>query len=95
MVKQLHKRFTDDQVKLLLDLYLRRAIGLQQVLQQLECTEGRFYQILRVYKRAPEEFTIAYTRHHPKNRLPEEVEKAIPTQLELRWFHSGSTTMQR
>jgi len=83
MNKQLHKRFTDDQIKLLMDLYLRRAIGLQQVLQQLECTEGRFYQILRAYKRTPEKFTIAYARHHSQHRLPEEVEKAIRTQLEI------------
>jgi len=83
MAKQLHKRFTDDQVKLLLDLYLKRVITLQQVLQQLECTEGRFYQILRAYRRAPEEFTIAYARHTPQHRLPEEVDQAIRKELEI------------
>jgi len=83
MAKQLHKRFTDDQVKLLLDLYLKKVITLQQVLQQLECTESRFYQILRAYRRAPEGFTIAYARHIPQHRLPEEVDQVIREELEI------------
>lgn len=83
MAKQLHRRFTDDQVKLLLDMYLKKAISLQQALQQLECRKGRFYQILGVYKAAPEKFTVAYGRNRPQHRLPEEVDKAIREQLEI------------
>lgn len=59
MTKQLHRRFTDDQIKLLLDLYLNKTIRLQQILQQLKCTKGMFYQILREYRKDPTNFTIA------------------------------------
>ena len=60
MTIQIHRRFTDDQVKLLLDLYLNKTITLQQALQQLECSKGGFYQILKAYRNTPESFTIAY-----------------------------------
>lgn len=82
MAEQLHKRLTDDQVKLLLDLYLKKVVTLQQVLQQLECTESRFYQLLRAYRRAPEKFTVAYARNTPQHRLPKEVDGVIREELE-------------
>lgn len=82
MARQLHKRFTDDQIKLLLNLYLNKTIPLPQVLQQLECTKGRFYQILRDYRKSPEKFTIAYSRNRPQHRLPEEVDRIIREELQ-------------
>ena len=62
MASQIHRRFADDQVRLILDLYINKAITLRQVLQQLECSRSRFYQILKRYRNAPEEFSIAYQR---------------------------------
>jgi len=82
MTKQLHRRFTDDQIKLLLDLYLNKTIRLQQILQQLECTKGRFYQILREYRKDPTNFTIAYAQNKPNRRLSEEADKIIREELE-------------
>ncbi len=63
MASQIHRRFTDDQVKLLLELYSKKAISLDQVLQQLECTRSRFYQILKAYRHDPDKFTVAYGRN--------------------------------
>lgn len=83
MAEQLHKRFTDDQVRLLLDLYLKKAISLPQALEQLGCTKSRFYQILGAYKEAPEKFTVAYGRNRPNRRLPKEIDQAIREQLEI------------
>jgi len=82
MTIQIHRRFTDDQVKLLLDLYLNKTITLQQALQQLECSKGRFYQIFKAYRNAPESFTIAYARNEPQHRLPKEVNEVIREELE-------------
>lgn len=83
MVKQIHNKFTDDQVKLLLDLYLNKKATLKQVLQQLECKESRFYDLLRKYRESPECFTITYTRHTANRRLPEKIEQAIREELEI------------
>jgi len=81
MVKQIHKRFTDDQVKLLLDLYLNKAITLKEVCQQLGCRRSRFFQILKKYRNGPEAFTIAYARHVPHHHLPKEIDVAIREEL--------------
>ena len=77
MASQIHRRFTDDRVRLILDLYSNKVITVQQVLQQVGCRRSRVYQILTRYRNAPEEFTIAYSRNHPQHRLPEEVDRII------------------
>lgn len=82
MTKQIHKRFTDDQIKLLLDLYIKKAINLKQVLQQLKCTKGRFYQILRKHRKDPKNFTIAYARNKPNYRLLKKVDRVIREELQ-------------
>jgi sulfite reductase alpha subunit-like flavoprotein len=74
MASQIHRRFTDDQVKLLLELYNKKAIPLEQVLRQLECSRSRFYQILKAYHRDPGEFTVAYSRDYPQHRLSKKME---------------------
>jgi hypothetical protein len=83
MGSQLHKRFTDDQIKIIFELYDNRTITLQQALQQLGCSRGRFYQLLQEYRNYPEEFTIAYLRNYAQHRLPKEADKIILTELEI------------
>lgn len=85
MAEQLHKRFTDDQIKLLLDLYLRKALTLEEILIQLECSRPRFFQLLKKYRESPKDFTIAYSRHKPQHRLLEEVDKIIRKELETEY----------
>jgi transposase len=81
MAEQIHKRFTDDHVKLLLDLYLNKTISLQQVSQQLECSERRFYELLRKYRESPEGFTVAYARNRSQHRLSREIDEIIRNEL--------------
>jgi hypothetical protein len=82
MSKQLHTRFTDDQLKLILKLYGQRVITLPQALQQLGCSRARFYQLLKHYRQEPDEFTIAYGRHTPQHRLSKKIDQVIYEELE-------------
>jgi hypothetical protein len=82
MSKQLHTRFTDDQVKLILEFYGKGIITLSQALQQLVCSRPRFYQLLKQYRQKPDEFTIAYGRHKPQHRLSEKFDRVIREELE-------------
>jgi hypothetical protein len=82
MSKQLHNRFTDDQVKLLLELYGKHTISLPQALQQLGCSRPRFYQLLKRYRKMPDEFTITYGRHKPQHCLSARVDCVIREELE-------------
>lgn len=83
MSNQMHKRLTDDQVRTVLDLYDRKAITLEQALQQLGCKRSRFYQILKKYRKDPKGFTIAYARHYPQRRLSEDEDWVIRDELEM------------
>jgi hypothetical protein len=83
MARQIQRRFTDDQVKLLLELYSKKAIPLEQVLRQLEYSRSRFYQILKAYRCGPGEFTAAYSRDYPQHRLSKKIERAIREELEI------------
>lgn len=82
MSKQLHRRFTDDQVKLVLELYGKRMISLPQVLQQLGCSRPRCYQLLKRYRQEPDEFTISYGRHRPQHCLSARIDSIIREELE-------------
>jgi hypothetical protein len=82
MPRQLHRTFTDDQVRLLLDLYARHAITLKQVLLQLGCSRARFYQLLKSYRTAPQRFSIAYARHRPQHHLSAHIDRIIREELE-------------
>ena len=82
MSKQLHRRFTDDQIKLVLELYGKRIISLPQALQQLGCSRPRFYQLLKRYREKPDVFTIAYGRHRPQHRLSARIDCIIREELE-------------
>ncbi|MCD5383256.1 hypothetical protein LR066_00655 [candidate division WOR-3 bacterium] len=47
-----------------------------------ECSERRFYEILRKYRESPEDFTITYARKKPQHRLSEQVDEIIREELE-------------
>jgi len=81
MSKQLHRQFTNDQIELLLELYDNKTITLVQVLNQLGCARSRFYELLKAYRAAPEDFSIAYARHKPQHRLSERVDRVIREEL--------------
>lgn len=85
MAEQIHKRFTDEQIKLLLDLYLRKSLHLDEILFQLGCSRSRFFQILKKYRTSPEDFTIVYHRHKPQHRLPVEVDNLIRQELKAEY----------
>jgi hypothetical protein len=77
---QLHKRFTVEQVKLLLHGYLQGTIGRSEVEEVLQINKTRFFALLKQYRRDPAGFSIDYERPTPA-RLSVEVETAIQEEL--------------
>ena len=61
-MSQLHKRFTNEQVKLLLEGYIQGRISRSEVEGILEINKTRFFAIVKDYRRSPEMFTLAYER---------------------------------
>jgi hypothetical protein len=61
-MSQLHKRFTDDQVKLLLNGYCQGLPGSGEIQEMLGIGKTRFFSLLKEYRRDPEAFSVAYER---------------------------------
>jgi len=62
MSNQLHKNFTDDQVKSLFEKYSKKEIKLNYILQMLKIKRSRFFELLAKYRKDPDNFSIQYAR---------------------------------
>jgi len=60
MTKQLHKRFSAEEVKALFQKYLYEGIELVYILETLKIKKSRFFKLLKEYKRNPNNFSIQY-----------------------------------
>jgi len=83
MTKQLHKRFSTKEVKMLLKKYLTENVKLMYILEILKITQRRFFQLLKSYRKDPEDFSIEYKRKRPTRRISERIEKNIITELKI------------
>lgn len=78
---QIHKRFTDDQIKCLLQSYENGNITRENLQTVLDIGKTRFFALLRAYRQEPETFSIDYKRMS-KSRLSPTVEEKIGQFLE-------------
>jgi len=79
-VTQLHRRLTDDQVKVLLKSYCDGLLKRADAQEVLGIGKTRFFALVKEYRDAPEVFSVAYDRHTP-GRLPAAVEMEIEREL--------------
>ena len=77
---QLHRRFTDDHVRVLLKGYCQGLLKSADVQGMLGIGKTRFFALVKEYRDAPDTFSIAYERRSPA-RLPTAVEMEIERQL--------------
>jgi len=77
---QLHKRFSVEQVKLLLQRYTEGELSRAEIEEVLGLGKTRFFALLKAYRQAREQFSITYERRTP-GRLSEEAEKQIAQEL--------------
>ena len=81
MSKQLHKNFTDEQVKSLLKRYLKKEIKLNYILTILRIKRSRFFELLTKYRKDPNNFSIQYDRRTINRKVDPEIEKNIVQEL--------------
>jgi len=79
---QIHKRFTAEQVKVLLKGYCRGILDRPAIEETLGISKSTFFVLLREYRHNPDEFSLAYHRETP-TRIPARVEKKIEKELML------------
>jgi len=81
MSKQLHKNFTDKQVKLLLKSYVDKEIKINYILQILGIKRRRFFKLLARYKKDPDNFSIQYNRKTINRKIDKAIEINIIKEL--------------
>jgi len=80
---QLHKEFTDSQVKELIERYLKREIKIHYVLQILGIKRSRFFALIKEYREDPNKFSIQYTRKTKTRKISESIEHNIIKELRI------------
>lgn len=78
---QLHKKFTDEQVKQLFKRYVNKKLERKYIQELLEIKKRRFFELLKRYRENPENFSIQYSRSKPTRRLDPEIEQNILKEL--------------
>jgi hypothetical protein len=82
-MSQLHKRFTSDQVKELLERYLNKEVERKYIQEILGICRRRFFMLLNQYKKNPQHFTIQYHRTAPPRSICPEIEQTILKELAI------------
>ncbi|HZY45058.1 MAG TPA: hypothetical protein VFF70_09950 [Anaerolineae bacterium] len=83
---QLHKRYTAEQVKVLLHGYGQGTLSRAEVQEMLQINKTRFFALLKDYRASPEKFNLSYERHSPAKltaRAENEIKKALLQEKEL------------
>jgi len=83
MTQQLHKRFSTEEVKMFLQKFLNEKTKLTYILTILKIKRRRFFELLKIYREDPENFSIEYQRKRPTRRISAEIEKNIITELKI------------
>jgi len=83
MSKQLHKNFTDSQVKSLLKSYLDKKNKISYILQMLSIKRRRFFELLAKYRKNPDNFSIQYKRKTINRKIDKAIEINIVKELKI------------
>jgi len=79
-MSHVHKRFSDEQVKVLLQGYCQGQLSRAELQELLAIGKSRFFALVKVYREDPETFSVAYVRCTPA-RLSLEVEATLERAL--------------
>ena len=82
-MSQVHKRFTPDQVKELLERYSNNEIERKYIQDILGIKKSRFFMLLKQYKENPQHFTTRYQRTTPPRIIAAEIERNILKELTI------------
>ena len=82
-MKQLHKKFTDYQIKELITRYLEKKLARKYIQDILGIKKTRFFALVKRLKDDPENFSISYSRRIPTRKISKDIEINIVKELKL------------
>ncbi|MCK5583417.1 MAG: hypothetical protein KAI33_06485, partial [Elusimicrobiales bacterium] len=80
---QLHKKFTNSQVKELFKHYLAKEIKRDYIQEIVEIKRRQFCKLISRYKNNPNDFSIEYVRKKQTRSIPENIENNILKELRI------------
>lgn len=80
---QLHKRFTDQQVKELMQRYSKKELKREHIQQMLQIKRRQFFKLFKEYSQNPETFSIQYKRTNATRTIDPKIEKNIIKELKI------------
>lgn len=81
MAGQIHKKFTDEQVKDLMKRYLNNEIKREHIQRILDIGKSRFFILLKAYRTDQDLFSIQYKRTEPTHSISLQAEQNILQEL--------------
>ncbi len=83
MAKQIHKKFTTEQVKELLQKYINKEIERKYLQEILGIGRSRFFELLQDIRSSPKDFSVEYNRSSETKRIAPEIRKNIVKELTI------------
>ncbi len=80
---QIHKKFTDSQVKELIERYLKKKIERKYIQEILGIGKVRFFALVTRYRSNPNGFSIQYTRFIKTRKISQDIEENIMKELKI------------
>jgi len=77
MAKQIHKNFTNQQVKELLQKYINKEVERKYIQEILRIGKSRFFELLQDFKSDPESFSVEYKRSGDAKRINPAIQENI------------------
>lgn len=81
MAEQVHKRLTDEQMKMIVEKYAARELSAAQAMELLDLKRRQFFEWVRRYRNDAEAFTINYQRKEKSTRIGDSVDAHIFEEL--------------
>ena len=82
-MKQLHKKFTDFQIKDLMTRYLKKEVERKDLQKVLGIKKTRFFALIKQLKENPENFSVSYFRSIPTRTISKDIETNIIKELKI------------
>lgn len=82
-MSQLHKKFTDNEVKKLIERYLEGQIKRTHLEKILGIKRRRICELVKIYRNDPQSFSIGYSLKKPTRKISSDAHKAIISEFEF------------
>jgi hypothetical protein len=83
MGEQMHKRLTDEQVRMILRRYTAKELTAAEAIELLGLKRRQFFEWAQRYRKDPVGFTVQYQRSEKNRKLDEAVDKHIFEELAI------------